>query len=117
MKRKTGLILMMLCLISLTACVAGPNDLGNSTSVEGSPAGFWLGLWHGLISPITLVISLFNHNVGVYEVNNTGGWYISGFIFGLLIFLGSGNQSRKHDWHHRMKAMNNRTSDEGHPDA
>jgi len=38
----------------------------------GSVAGFWLGLWHGLIAPITFVISLFSDNVNFYEVHNNG---------------------------------------------
>ena len=116
MKRKIGSILLMLCLVSLTACVAGTNDPGNSTSVEGSPAGFWLGLWHGLISPITLVISLFNHNVGVYEVHNNGGWYLSGFILGLLIFLSNGNRGRKSYRYCRNKAMSSQASHETQDD-
>ncbi len=40
-----------------------------------APAGFWLGLWQGLISPITFVISLFTDGVNIYEVRNTGNWY------------------------------------------
>ena len=56
----------------LAACAAGPNELARSGS---DPAGFWLGLWHGLISPITFVISLFSAKVNIYEVHNNGGWY------------------------------------------
>jgi hypothetical protein len=48
---------------------------------EGAPlAGFWQGLWHGIISPVTFVVSLFNHDVGVYKVHNDGGWYNFGFL-------------------------------------
>jgi hypothetical protein len=38
-------------------------------------AGFWPGLWHGLISPIAFIVSLFNPNVGIYEIHNNGAWY------------------------------------------
>ena len=48
-------------------------------------AGFWLGLWQGLISPITFLISLFNNDVNVYEVNNNGNWYDFGFMLGVAI--------------------------------
>ena len=34
------------------------------------PAGFWLGLWQGLISLITFLISLFTSEVNIYEVQN-----------------------------------------------
>jgi uncharacterized membrane protein len=117
MKHKLLSILLLLCLVTLTACVAGQNELGNSAKTDGDPAGFWLGLWHGLISPITLIISLFNHNVGVYEVHNNGGWYTSGFVLGLLIFLGSGNRSRSKHWHRKKKAMSTRASLENLDDS
>ena len=44
-----------------------------------------LGLWHGIITPVTFVISLFNENVNIYEVHNNGNWYNFGFVFGLSI--------------------------------
>lgn len=67
---------------------AGPNKLENSENQEGKVAGFWLGLWHGLIAPITFVLSLFKDDIGVYEVHNNGRWYNFGFIFGLMIIFG-----------------------------
>ena len=48
-------------------------------------AGFWLGLWHGLIVPVTFVVSLFTDSVSVYEVRNVGGWYDAGFVLGALL--------------------------------
>ena len=69
------------------------------------PAGFWLGLWHGLIMPITFLISLFNDNVGVYEIHNSGGWYDFGFVLGASIIFSSGGhgsararRSARVDW-------------------
>jgi hypothetical protein len=42
------------------------------------------------------VISLFNDNVNVYEVNNNGNWYDFGFFFGVLNALGgAGSRARK----------------------
>lgn len=105
MKRKSFSILLLLCVVTLTACVAGQHEIGNIASTQGNPAGFWLGLWHGLISPITLIISLFNPNVDVYEVNNNGGWYMCGFVLGLLIYLGVGNQRRKNHRRRRNEAL------------
>jgi hypothetical protein len=48
-------------------------------------AGFWLASWQGLITPITFVISLFNDEANIYEVNNNGNWYDLGFILGVAI--------------------------------
>jgi hypothetical protein len=53
-------------------------------------AGFWLGLWHGLISPITFLVSLFNDHVSIYEVHNNGGWYNFGFMIGVSAIFGGG---------------------------
>jgi hypothetical protein len=71
----------------LAACAAGANPQ------VGGPdaAGFWQGLWQGLILPVTFVISLFSDNVNIYEVNNDGNWYDFGYVLGLMIiFSGSG---------------------------
>ena len=54
------------------------------------PAGFWLGLWQGLISPITFLISLFTSEVNIYEVQNNGNWYDFGFILGVAMAFGGG---------------------------
>jgi hypothetical protein len=66
-------------LLLLSACAAGPNP-GVSTGPH--TAGFFMGLWHGLILPITFVISLFSDTVSIYEVHNNGHWYDLGFVFG-----------------------------------
>lgn len=67
---------------------ASPNQLENSADASGNVAGFWLGLWHGLIAPFAFLFSLFKDDVGIYEAHNNGRWYNFGFIFGLMIILG-----------------------------
>ena len=67
---------------------AGPSELVNSANAEGAVAGFWSGFWHGLIAPITFIVSLFKEDVGVYEVHNNGKWYTFGFLLGLMIVFG-----------------------------
>ena len=71
----------------LSSCAAGPNTLAGG---DGDAAGFWLGLWHGLISPITFIVSLFNSQVNIYEVRNNGNWYDFGFVLGAMMALGGG---------------------------
>ena len=71
----------------LSSCAAGPNTAAGTG--EGL-AGFWLGLWHGIIVPVTFVISLFTDKVSVYEVANNGNWYDFGFFLGVAIALGGG---------------------------
>ena len=65
--------------------VAGPNS--KFKMIDAEPAGFWAGFWHGMIMPITFVVSLFKPGVGIYETNNNGGWYNLGFILGALSSL------------------------------
>lgn len=74
---------------------AGPNDLENSANEKGDIAGFWRGLWHGLIAPVAFLTSLFKENVGVYEVHNNGKWYNFGFILGLMIVFGGNSGAGK----------------------
>jgi hypothetical protein len=94
MKRSKAALLGLLLLaggLVLAACAPGANDAAAAGGQE--LAGFWLGLWHGVIVPITFVISLFNDHVNLYEVHNNGNWYNLGFIFGLSIVFGSGSRA------------------------
>lgn len=59
--------------------------------VINEPYGFWSGLWHGFISPISFIGSLFSDTIAMYGVNNNGGWYDFGFVLGSGILFGSGS--------------------------
>lgn len=82
---RLGLVPMVLLLV-LAACAPGSNPQMGSAGA----AGFWLGLWHGFINPVTFVISLFTDNVNLYEVDNNGTWYGFGFVLGAGILFGGG---------------------------
>lgn len=88
-------LLLALFVVVLAACAAGPNAAVDVPSGDGDLAGFWLGLWHGLIAPVTLVISLFSDSVSVYEVHNTGNWYDVGFVFAIVAFVGGSHGARR----------------------
>jgi uncharacterized membrane protein len=85
-KHLKWLPIALLAVLLLTSCAAG------NQKYDLDPAGFWMGLWHGIISLITFIISLFNDNVTIYEVNNTGWPYNLGFIIGAMIFYGGGSK-------------------------
>ena len=78
--------------------VAGP---GSKYQVAGArPAGFWAGVWHGLICPITFIVSLFTSNVRIYESHNRGRLYDFGFIIGVSAAFGSGaHPSLREEYH------------------
>jgi len=80
----------MAVFLVLASCAPGPNSVEKTPNAEGKTAGFWLGLWHGLISPITFIVSLFSKSVDFYEVHNTGSWYNFGFVLGAGLFLQGG---------------------------
>lgn len=94
--------LAMLLLLTIAGCAAGPV----SRFVE-NPAGFWAGLWHGLICPVTFIIGLFTRSVRIYEVSNTGNWYDFGFLIGACLVFGGG---LKAGW--RPKSQSEREWDE-----
>ncbi len=91
-RMKTSVKLVGLALLGflLAACAPGANEQLHIANAEGVVAGFWRGLWHGLIAPITFVVSLFTQNVQIYEVHNNGGWYNFGFLLGMSIVFGGG---------------------------
>jgi hypothetical protein len=84
-----GIIIALLLLI-LSGCV--PGDGRNTTD---RPAGFLWGIWHGWLAPVSLIIGLFNKNIRVYEVNNTGWWYDFGFYIAVISGFGGASLSRK----------------------
>jgi hypothetical protein len=59
------------------------------------PAGFLDGLWHGIIAPISFIVSLFDNTVAIYDVNNNGSWYDLGFVLGSGILFGGGSRATK----------------------
>jgi hypothetical protein len=88
-RRRLRVLLVLVAILGatllLSSCAAGPNP---SAGTGEEPAGFWLGLWHGIILPVTFVISLFTDDVSVYEVANNGNWYDFGFVVGVAMSLG-----------------------------
>jgi hypothetical protein len=93
MKVTVLVVTLALLLVMLVGCAPGPNELMGTNT--GKAAGFWQGLWHGVIAPVTFIISLFNKNVQMYEVHNTGNWYNFGFLLGMSIVFGGGGASAR----------------------
>lgn len=90
MKRPHLVPALALLVLLLAACAPGVNPEVGSAAPDGDVAGLFLGLWHGFISPITFIISLFTDNVNLYEVHNNGNWYDFGFVLGAGILFGGG---------------------------
>jgi hypothetical protein len=84
--------------VTIQVSAPGPNPLVNTADGHGRVAGILLGLWHGIISPVTLILSFVNQAVQMYEVHNDGSQYNLGFLLGVAIvfvILGVATRSRR----------------------
>jgi polyferredoxin len=91
MKRKTLILLLVFLLAGiLVGCIPGD---GKNTS--DNPAGFLWGIWHGWVAPISLIISIFNKSIRIYETANTGWWYDFGFYISIISGFGGLSLVRK----------------------
>ncbi|HUI91383.1 MAG TPA: hypothetical protein VLX68_03955 [Chitinivibrionales bacterium] len=76
------IIILILSIVLISAgCAHQPFPLGH-----GLP-GFWKGLLHGFIAPITFIVSLFT-DIRIYAFPNAGRWYDFGFMLGIGGFGG-----------------------------
>jgi len=84
--------LLLLAIVVAAGCA----DVTNIDACRQSePYGFLGGLWHGLIAPVSFIISLFSDHVAMYAVNNNGGWYDFGFVLGAGILFGGGSRASR----------------------
>jgi len=75
---------LILVLMSAVSCFPGG---GHST--PDNRAGFFTGIWHGWIAPVSLIVGIFSDGIRVYEPNNTGWWYDFGFYVAVIAGFGS----------------------------
>lgn len=71
---------IVVVLLLLSGCA---DNISFAAAVVRETVGFWYGLWHGMISPISWLISLFSDEVTIYAIYNNGGWYDFGFMIGI----------------------------------
>lgn len=92
MKKKLLLssIVIIMALFMFTGCIPG-----DEAATIAKPAGFFFGIWHGWLAPISLIIGIFNKNIRVYEVVNTGWWYDFGFYIAIISGFGGLSLCRK----------------------
>jgi hypothetical protein len=88
LKNSLLIFIIIFLLLFFVSCTADRNPMVGTEDKEGGVSGFWAGLWHGIIAPVTFVISLFSDNISMYDVYNNGGWYNFGFLLGLAGFWG-----------------------------
>ena len=105
MKKLSFFVLSVVLLVIVTGCgpgssvqvttpnstmqlsAPGANPLINQPDASGRIARAGAGLWHGIISPATLLVSFFNSDVRMYQVHNAGSEYDLGFFVGVAIVI------------------------------
>jgi polyferredoxin len=87
-------LLLLFLLLILAASFFGCFPGGGHATPE-APAGFFTGIWHGWIAPLSLLVALFKDGVRIYEVNNTGWWYDLGYYMAVIAGFGSISLLRK----------------------
>ncbi|MEA3287803.1 MAG: hypothetical protein U9Q77_10580 [Candidatus Marinimicrobia bacterium] len=93
MKQKKVLIIAVvgiLIIVGLSACMPNPSE-----TVGHTPSGFFKGVWHGWVAPLSLIVGFFNETTRVYEPNNTGWWYDFGFYMAVISGFGGLSLARK----------------------
>lgn len=81
-------VLILATVFLMSSCTAEVTPINEC--IQREPFGFWYGVWHGMIMPITLIISFFSDTVTIYEISNNGGWYNTGFVIGTSLLSGGG---------------------------
>ena len=82
MNQTTRLTLLFVIFLSLTAC----GFVGTSPISSYDPPGFFMGIWHGLLAPWTLILRFFL-DIKMYAVSNTGWFYDLGFLIGIAFSI------------------------------
>jgi hypothetical protein len=90
MKPSVKIASALVLFLALGACVAGSAESAHAAS-GGALSQFFLGVWHGLIGPVMLVVEVINRlapnalpwTVRFYETKGAGAAYDVGFYLGL----------------------------------
>ncbi len=86
----TDIVIIVLLSVAIGGCFPG-----GSLYSTNDPAGFFSGIWHGWIAPVSLVVGFFNPNVRIYEPYNTGWFYDLGFYIAIIAGFGGFALTRK----------------------
>lgn len=78
MKKIIVILMLVFVVMSLTGCLPGDKIMGDE------PDGFFSGVIHGWLAPLSLIISWFKDDVRMYEVVNSGFWYDFGFYISII---------------------------------
>jgi hypothetical protein len=90
MRHPAKILGALLIVLTLSACMAG-SPASEQAASGGELYQLLLGLWHGIIAPITLILEIINRfaphalpwHAHLYETKAAGAFYDLGFYLGL----------------------------------
>lgn len=83
MHRYNSIIISILLMLIFTFPKISQAFLVQSDYSYYESTGFFLGIWHGLLAPWSLITRWFISDIGMYSINNTGWFYDGGFLLGV----------------------------------
>jgi polyferredoxin len=90
LRRAVTVALLLAVVLLFSSCL--PGDGKNTVD---KPANFLMGIWHGWVAPVSVILGIFKGNIRIYEVNNSGWWYDLGFYMAIISGFGGITLSRK----------------------
>lgn len=94
MSKSKRLVVLIIALVLMTTLISGCIP-GDGKASADDTAGFFWGIWHGWLAPLSLIISIFNREIRIYEVYNSGWWYDFGYYMAIISGFGGLALSRK----------------------
>ena len=84
--RTTLIIFGIFSLLTLSGCAYQPGTYGSALP------GFFTGIWHGIISPFSLIGGFFS-DVRIFKYPNSGWSYDFGFMVGWLFWISAASEA------------------------
>ncbi|MDH3307559.1 MAG: hypothetical protein OEO77_08605 [Acidimicrobiia bacterium] len=94
MIKRSRLLLLLVLAVVAASCIPGSDSVPD-------PAGFFTGIWHGWIAPISLIVSFFRDSASIYETANSGWPYDLGFYMAVISGFGGISLFRRDKSKHR----------------
>lgn len=79
---KKGIKIIVL-IAAVGLILSGCTFAGDSSALTQGTPGFFMGIWHGIVAPYTLIVRFFL-DIKMYAVPNSGIGYDAGFLLGVI---------------------------------
>lgn len=91
MKKYVAMVLPTALFVTVAGLLLGPHGVSAFAQeyqyTAYDPAGFFSGIWNGLLAPWTLIARWFVHDIVMYAIPNTGWFYDFGFLLGVIFSI------------------------------